>query len=93
MPKRRVGARRGGHRYGLEHTVPHYAGALDEMRPQTNIPGLWMTGQDIGTVGIVGALNGGILTAHALLGYDFLDLVVAKRNLIEDIMAMDKKSA
>ena len=40
-------------------------------------------------MGIVGALNGGILTAHALLGYGFLDLVVAKRNLIEDIMAMD----
>ena len=61
--------------YGLEHTVKHYAGSLDEMRPDTRIPGLWMTGQDVATVGIVGALNGGILTAHALLGYDFLDLV------------------
>ena len=77
--------------YGLEHTPAHYAGALDNMRPETAIPGLFATGQDIGTVGIVGALNGGILTAHAILGYGFLDLVVAKRNLIEDIMAMDEE--
>jgi all-trans-retinol 13,14-reductase len=76
--------------YGLEHTPGHYAGSLDKMRPQTAIPGLWVTGQDVGTVGIVGALNGGILTAHNVLGYSFWDLVIAKRNLIEDIMAMDK---
>ena len=79
--------------YGLEHTPEHYSGALDRMRPQTNINGLFVTGQDVASVGIVGALNGGILTAHAMLGYGFLDLVVAKRNLIEDIMAMDKKRA
>ena len=77
--------------YGLEHTPAHYSGALDLMRPQTGIPGLYATGQDIGTVGVVGALNGGILTAHAVLGYGFWDLVCIKRNLIEDIMAMDKK--
>lgn len=52
-----------------------------------------MTGQDVATVGIVGALNGGILTAHALLGYGAWDLIVAKRNLIEDLMAMDKAAA
>ena len=39
------------------------------------------------SVGIVGALNGGILTAHAILGYGFWDLVIAERNLIEDLMA------
>ena len=75
--------------YGLEHTTAHYAGGLDKMRPATDIPGLYATGQDIGTVGIVGALNGGILTAHACLGYGFVDLVVQKRNLIEDLMAVD----
>ena len=78
--------------YGLEHTPAHYAGALDNMRPQTAIPGLYATGQDIGTVGVVGALNGGILTAHAALGYGLWDLLVAKRNLIEDLMAMDADS-
>ena len=41
-------------------------------------------------MGIVGALNGGILTAHACLGYGAWDLIVGKRNLVEDLMAMDK---
>jgi len=76
--------------YGLEHTPAHYSGALTKLRPQTNIPGLFVTGQDVASVGIVGALNGGILTAHALLGYGAYDLILAKRNLIEDLMAMDK---
>jgi all-trans-retinol 13,14-reductase len=76
--------------YGLEHTMDHYGGALNEMRPATDIAGLWCTGQDIGTVGIVGALNGGILTAHAVLGYGLWDLVVEERNLIEDLMRGDK---
>jgi len=76
--------------YGLEHNRAHYAGALDGMRPETNIKGLWCTGQDFCTVGIVGALNGGILTAHSILGYSLFDLVVCKRNLIEDLMRMEK---
>lgn len=75
--------------YGLEHTPSHYAGALTKLRPQTNIPGLLVTGQDVATVGIAGALNGGILTAHACLGYGAWDLIVAKRNLIEDLMALE----
>ena len=77
--------------YGLEHTRAHYGGGLDNMRPKTDIDGLWCTGQDIGTVGIVGALNGGILTAHSVLGYNIWDLVVEERNLIEDLMRMEEK--
>ncbi|GMH63170.1 hypothetical protein TL16_g03645 [Triparma laevis f. inornata] len=78
--------------YGLEHTMAHYGGGLNNMRPKTDIPGLFCTGQDIGTVGIVGALNGGILTAHAILGYNLWDLVVEERNLIEDILRMQGKA-
>lgn len=59
------------------------------MRPLTEIPGLWITGQDLATVGIVGALNAGILTAHSVLGYGLWDLAFAKRNLMEDLMHMD----
>jgi all-trans-retinol 13,14-reductase len=79
--------------YGLEHTPAHYAGALTALRVRTNIPGLLVTGQDVTSVGVVGALNGGILTAHACLGYTAWDLIVRKRNLIEDLMAMDKQLA
>eukprot|EP00656_Telonema_subtile_P037929 TRINITY_DN4238_c0_g1_i2.p1 TRINITY_DN4238_c0_g1~~TRINITY_DN4238_c0_g1_i2.p1 ORF type:complete len:623 (-),score=163.51 TRINITY_DN4238_c0_g1_i2:110-1978(-) len=79
--------------YGLEHTAERYSGQLDSVRPLTNIPGLWVTGQDVATVGIVGALNSGILTAHGLLGYGLWDLLFAKRNLIEDLMAMPSEDA
>jgi hypothetical protein len=75
--------------YGLEHTPARYGGALDAMRPASAIPGLYLTGQDVTSVGIVGALNGGILTAHAVLGYGVVDLVLAKRNLVEDLMAAE----
>jgi len=75
--------------YGLEHTAARYSGKLDSVRPETNIPGLWVTGQDVATVGIVGALNAGILTAHGVLGYGMWDLVAADRNLIEDLMGME----
>lgn len=63
-----------------------------QIRPETNIPGLWVTGQDVATVGIVGALNSGILTAHGLLGYGLWDLLFANRNLIEDTMRLDDNS-
>lgn len=79
--------------YGLEHTPAHYGGPLNGMRPETNIPGLFVTGQDVTTMGVVGALFGGILTTQAVLGYGFWDLVVAKRNLLEDMVTMIKTAA
>ena len=51
-----------------------------------------MTGHDVGSVGIVGALNAGIMTAMAITGYGIWDLVVAKRNIIGDLMEMDKQA-
>ena len=45
------------------------------------IPGLFHTGQDLLTAGVFGALMSGFITAHAVLGYDWVDLLVADRNL------------
>lgn len=56
------------------------------MRPKTDIDGLWITGHDVGSVGIVGALNSGIMTAMAITRYGIWDLVVAKRNIIEGML-------
>lgn len=56
------------------------------MRPKTDIDGLWITGHDVGSVGIVGALNSGIMTAMAITKYGIWDLVVAKRNIIEGML-------
>ena len=54
-----------GELYGLEHTPARFAG--DFLKPTTPIRGLYLTGQDIVTCGIAGALFGGVLTATSLL--------------------------
>eukprot|EP00620_Florenciella_sp_RCC1587_P016399 CAMPEP_0182572800 /NCGR_PEP_ID=MMETSP1324-20130603/17891_1 /TAXON_ID=236786 /ORGANISM="Florenciella sp., Strain RCC1587" /LENGTH=637 /DNA_ID=CAMNT_0024787809 /DNA_START=175 /DNA_END=2089 /DNA_ORIENTATION=+ len=53
-----------GEVYGLEHTVERYDGvdAMVALHPQTAVPGLYMTGQDVLCVGIVSALTSGFLT-------------------------------
>jgi phytoene dehydrogenase-like protein len=50
-----------------------YAGTPDKyrnpcLRPITPIPNLYLTGSDVGLLGIMGALMGGVLTASCLLG-------------------------
>ena len=54
-----------GEIYGLEHTPNRFA--LHSLRPRTKIRGLFLTGQDIVTVGVGGALYSGVLTATAVL--------------------------
>ena len=44
------------------------------MKPQTRIPGLFLTGQDIMTCGVVGAMIGGLLTTIAVGGVKSLPL-------------------
>merc|ERR1712107_861884 len=48
------------------------------LRPETDIPGLYMTGQDILTCGFNGALYSGVLTAQVCLG----------RNVMYDVMSL-----
>jgi all-trans-retinol 13,14-reductase len=54
-----------GELYGLEHTPARFAG--DFLKPTTPIRGLYLTGQDIVTCGVAGAMFGGVLTATSLL--------------------------
>ena len=55
-----------GELYGLSHTP----GRLQQkwLRPKTTIPGLWLTGQDILTCGVTGAMMAGVLTTTAIVG-------------------------
>lgn len=50
-----------GEIYGLDHSPARFR--MKELRPKTPIKNLYMTGQDIVTVGIGGALMSGLLTA------------------------------
>jgi len=63
-----------GEIYGLAHTPARFAAR--HLRPHTPIAGLYLTGADICTAGVGGALMGGVLTAAA----------ITRRNLIAAIL-------
>ncbi len=59
-----------GELYGLDHTPARFRERL--LRPRTPLPGLFLTGQDIATCGVVGALMGAVLSASTVLRRDLL---------------------
>jgi len=69
-----------GEIYGLEHTPARFR--LRSLRPQTRIKGLYLTGQDIVTVGVGGALYSGVLTATTLLKKSVVVRILLNRPLM-----------
>jgi len=55
-----------GELYGLAHTPERMQQKW--LRPKTSIPGLWLTGQDILTCGVTGAMMAGMLTTTSIVG-------------------------
>jgi all-trans-retinol 13,14-reductase len=55
-----------GELYGLSHTADRLQQKW--LRPKTTIPGLWLTGQDILTCGVTGAMMAGVLTTTSIVG-------------------------
>ena len=55
-----------GEMYGISHTPKRFRQKW--LKPQTKIKNLFLTGQDITTVGVTSALFSGLLTASAVLG-------------------------
>jgi len=55
-----------GELYGLAHTRQRLRQKW--LRPKTRISGLWLTGQDILTCGVTGAMMSGMLTTMAMVG-------------------------
>lgn len=70
-----------GEIYGLSHTPARFAAR--HLRPQTPVPGLFLTGADICTAGVGGALMGGIMTASA----------ITRRNLIGAVLRDERAPA
>ncbi len=56
-----------GELYGLDHNPERFE--QDWLRPKTDIPGLYLTGQDVLTCGVVGAMIGGLVTTLAIRGW------------------------
>lgn len=63
-----------GEIYGLSHVPARFA--MRQLRPQTALPGLYLTGADICTAGVGGALMSGVLAASA----------VSRKNLLSAIL-------
>jgi all-trans-retinol 13,14-reductase len=62
-----------GEMYGLSATPARYA--LRELGARTPVRGLYLTGQDVTTLGIAGALFGGVVSASAALGKNLFSAV------------------
>jgi all-trans-retinol 13,14-reductase len=55
-----------GELYGLDHDPARMRQSW--LRPRTKVPGLWLTGQDIMSCGVSGAMMGGLASATAVAG-------------------------
>ena len=62
-----------GEIYGLDHTPDRFKHKF--LKPRTPIKKLYLTGQDIVTAGVGGALFAGVLTASAMTGINFMKKV------------------
>lgn len=74
-----------GECYGLNSGDLRYL-KDDWLVPKSDIEGLFLTGQDIVSIGVTGAMMAGVLTAHSVLGYGTITDIISGRNLITDIM-------
>ena len=56
-----------------------------DLKPKTEINGLYLTGQDICTLGVTGAMMSGVLTANVIGGYDNMTDIVIGNNIVRDL--------
>ncbi len=71
-----------GEIYGIDHHVDQFSPrAAVKLRPDTSIPGLYLSGQDILSCGFAAAMSGGVITASAVL----------KRNVFADMSRLQKE--
>lgn len=72
-----------GEVYGMDADINRWK-PCPKLRPETEIPGLYLTGQDITSLGFGGALMSGFLTANVILGYGEISNVIKGRDLYEE---------
>ena len=56
-----------GELYGIDHTSQRFEQKW--LKPKTDIPGLYLTGQDVLTCGVCGAMMSGMVTAMQIVGF------------------------
>lgn len=77
LTTRNFAAHPGGAIYGLAHTPTRFEQRW--LRPRTPIRGLFFTGADIASAGLMGALMGGMLCSSAVLGGNVLAQVLKQQ--------------
>lgn len=72
-----------GSMYGAEQNCSRYqCEMICRVRSQTVVPGLYLTGQDVFSSGVAGAVHGGLFCASAVLGKIlYIDLMMLKKRL------------
>jgi all-trans-retinol 13,14-reductase len=70
-----------GEIYGLDHTPERFR--LRNLRPKTPVKNLFLTGQDVVSVGIGGALVAGALTAQVVSGKNLMNKLRKRRTEIK----------
>lgn len=75
----------GGESYGMDMNLYRLTQSIN-LRPRTDINGLYLTGQDICSLGVTGAMMAGVLTANVVADYDNMIDIVIGNNIVKDIM-------
>jgi len=73
-----------GESYGLLANKKRFL-ETELLNPKTPISNFYLTGQDVCTLGVTGAMMGGILTANQIMGYGCLIDIILGNNIVEDI--------
>lgn len=81
-----------GEAYGLNSKADRFD-PKDWLRPETAVPGLYMTGQDVAVFGFAGAVMSGVLTAMSMLNYGSVLDLLSGRNIVEDLWHLDASEA
>lgn len=66
-----------GELYGLDHTPSRFSNR--NLKPRTPIKNLFLTGQDVVTCGLGGALMSGVITASAMNGKNYMKNIVKEQ--------------
>ncbi len=66
-----------GEIYGLEHSPARFRESA--LQPRTPLKGFYLTGQDVCTAGVAGALFGAVVATSAILGRNVINEVVTAR--------------
>jgi len=70
-----------GEIYGLDHTRERFNPFMvAKLRPETDIPGLYLTGQDILSCGFTGGLFAGAISAQSVLGRGVMSDLIGLHN-------------